>query len=203
MADDARSRTYEPVTGVTLALFAAVLAMTGIAGGKVGEQELVAHNERTGAYQWYQSKSMKQALVEGERDLLISLQKGGAIDLDRTHAVDSHISGLEASSAAYEKQKNEILLGSAAVGRDAWVQDIDGKLGLVKGAREWDARIAALEGTRASFDQASLFLQTGLVVGAISLVLQGPRARLAFVAGMMVLGATGTGFAVKAFLSAM
>ncbi len=203
MANEPKVNPYEPHTGVAIALFAMVLAMTGIAGGKVGEKELVAHNERTGAYQWYQSKSMKQALVEGQRDLLISLQKGGAIGLDQTHAVDSHLSGLEASSASYEKQKNEILLGSKAVGHDDWVQDIDGVFGKIKGAREWDADITALEGSRAEFDLASLFLQTGLVVGAISLVMKGPRARLVFLAGMATFGLTGTGFALNALLTAM
>jgi hypothetical protein len=51
---------------------------------------------------------------------------------------------LESDIGRYQKERKEILLGSKAAGQENWVLEEDGKLGQVKGAREWEAETKAI-----------------------------------------------------------
>ena len=73
---DAKKRLYEILFGVTLAVFAAVLAVADLGGGKYGGDEGLASNEKASALMWYQSKSIKQTLAEGQSETLRSLLAG-------------------------------------------------------------------------------------------------------------------------------
>jgi hypothetical protein len=102
----------------------------------------------------------------------------------------------------YRKEKVELLLGSAAVGKDNWAQDIEGEMGKVVGAKEWEKKLDTLGRAGDKFDMSVLFLQLCLVVGAVSLVLQEDRLKLAFFSGMVLLGVIGMIYSVQAFLMA-
>lgn len=195
-------RRFETWCGLVIAVFAAVLAITDLGAGKYGDDELIAHNEKGGAYLWYQSKGIKETLVEGQRDTLKALVEAGSIKPEQLPAIEKMVESLDADAARYGKEKKEILLGSKAVGQENWVQDVGGEMGKVIGAQEWQAKADALNDVGDVFDYATLFLQICLVMGAMSLILQDARLGRAFFTIMIVLGIVGTGFAVMAFMQA-
>ncbi|HKV12361.1 MAG TPA: DUF4337 domain-containing protein, partial [Thermoanaerobaculia bacterium] len=185
-----------------IALFAAVLAVTDLGAGKFGDDELIAHNEKNNAYLWYQSKGIKETLVEGQRDTLQSLVDAGSIKPEQLPAVQGLIGKLDGKVERYGKEKKEILLGSAAVGPEGWAQDMNGEMGKVRGAKEWESEALALGGAGDVFDYSTLFLQICLVLGAISLVVQGGGTRKSFFLAMIGLGVIGTVFSALAFYQA-
>ena len=196
---DGQDRRFELITGLLIAVFAAVLALSDLAGGKYGDDQLVAGNEKTSAYMWYQAKSIKETIVEGERNLLKVLIDSGSIVSDKTSELNRHIEGLDKNLARYEKEKNEILKGSSKVGKENWAVRVDNELGNVTGAIEWGEKAEALDDAGNFFDLAGLFLQLSLVLGAISLIIQSRTPQRVFFTLMVVLGITGSIIAAYAY----
>jgi Domain of unknown function (DUF4337) len=204
MAEETKDgkRHFETWCGLVIALFAAVLAITDLGAGKYGDDELIAHNEKGSAYLWYQSKGIKETLVEGQRDTLKALVEAGSIKPEQLPAIAKMVQSLDADAARYGKEKKEILLGSKTVGQESWAQDVGGEMGKVVGAQEWQAKADVLNDVGDVFDYSTLFLQICLVMGAMSLILQDAKLGRTFFTAMIVLGLIGAGFAVMAFLQA-
>lgn len=200
MSDESNSN-FEVRCGVVIAIFAAIMAVSDLIAGKYGDDEIIGANEKAAAYMWYQSKSIKETLVEGEKSLLESLQEAGAIQASAKAGVRDHIADLDRKIQRYRKEKNEILKGSQAVGKENWVQDIKGELGKIIGAQEIEAHLASLATAGDRFDMSSLFFQVCLVLGAMSLILKKTHLQNLFFAGMIMLGSLGTGISLWAFLS--
>lgn len=197
-----QGKRFEMICGVVIALFAAILAVNDLGAGKYGDDELIAHNEKSSGYLWYQSKGIKETQVEGQRDTLKALVAAGSIKADQLPAVEGLIARLDGKLERYGREKKEILLGSRTVGEENWVQDVNGKMGQVTGAKEWEARAEALGGVGDVFDYGTFFLQLCLVLGAISLILHGAGMRRSFFAGMVICGVAGTIFTLMAFHAA-
>lgn len=197
-----RAQHFELLSGVTLAFFAAVLAITDLGGGKYGDDEIIGTNEKSSMYQWYQSKSVKQSLVEGQRDMLQSLIDSKAIEKKYSASITIHIKKLNEEIDRYKKEKKELMLGSAAVGKDNWMQEVDGEKGKIVGAKEWEKKVEILGKAGDVFDLSVLWLQLCLVIGAISLVLKNPRLKWVFYGLMVGGGGIGIFFSVRAFLIA-
>lgn len=197
-----KGKRFEALCGILIALFAAVLAVTDLGAGKYGDDELIAHNEKNNAYLWYQSKGIKETLVEGQRDTLQSLVAAGSIQSEQLPAIQGLLQKLDDKVERYGKEKKEILVGSATVGQEGWAQDVEGEMGKVVGAKEWEGKAGVLDGVGNTFDTSTLFLQICLVLGAISLVVEGGATRRTFFAGMIVLGLLGAGFSALAFYQA-
>lgn len=195
-------KRFELMTAITLAIFAAILAVTDLAAGKYGDEEIIGANEKANIYDWYQSKSVKQSLLEGQKDLIRTLMDADSIKQGQTAALESLMTELDKEITRYAREKRELLLGSVAVGKENWAQDIDGELGKVIGAREWEAKLNVLGRAGDRFDLAVLFLQLCLVVGAVALVLQEDRLKLAFFGGMVFLGTVGIVYSAQAFIKA-
>ena len=196
------SKRFETWCGVVIALFAAVLAITDLGAGKYGDDELIAHNEKGSAYLWYQSKGIKETLVEGQRDTLQALVQAGSIRPEQLPAIQKMIQALDGDATRYGREKREILLGSKTVGRENWAQDVAGEMGKVTGAEEWRAKADALNEAGDVFNTSTFFLQICLVMGAMSLLLQHARLRNVFFMAMIGLGLVGLGFSLMAFLQA-
>lgn len=188
--------------GLTLAVFAAFLAINDLGAGKFGDDELIAHGQAQQSYAWYASKGLKENLAEGQLGLLESLVAAGTVAPEKAVGIQKNISDLQAQIARYEKEKKEILLGSAKVGEENWAQDIEGKFGVVTGAKEFDAHADALGKAGDLFDLGTLFLQISLVVGAISLILRNRGQRTLFYSACVLLGLIGAVYSSLAFLSA-
>lgn len=203
VAEPKSGNKFELLIGIVITLFAACLAISELGAGRYGDDEMIWHNEKANAFQWYNSKGIKQTLVEGQRDLLHALLESNTIREEQRDAVEKHVASLSKEIDRYKKEKKEILLGSAAVGKENWIQDVDGQLGKVIGAKELEAKGEVLGNAGDIFDYSSLFLQLSLVIGAISLVIQSNRLKYVFFSIMCALGVTGTIYAINAFTMAM
>ncbi|MCE9600526.1 MAG: DUF4337 domain-containing protein [Spirochaetia bacterium] len=199
---ETESKKFEILCGLTLAVFAAILAITDLGAGKYGDDEIIGHNDKSAAYAWYQSKSIKESLTVGQHDTLKVLVESGSIRQEQLPAMKKLLADLEADIARYKKEKKEILLGSAKVGKENWIQDVDGKLGQIVGAKEYDELVEKLGKAGDYFDMAVFFLQLSLVMGAISLVVQIPRMKNIFYGVMALLGAAGLVYSIIAFRAA-
>lgn len=198
-AEEKRKTRQDIIAGVTLAVFAAVLAICDLGAGKYGDDEILAANEKAAAYSWFQSKSVKQSLIEGEAGMLKALIDADAIDNGKISAVRDHIAKAEQKAKKYEREKNEILLGSEKVGKENWAQEQDGEMGKITGAKQWETKANDLGKAGDVFDLGTLFLQLCLVLGAIGIVMQGLRAKQIFYAAMCVLGTFGAWYTWQAY----
>jgi len=187
-----KARRLDLIAGVVLSLFAACMAINNLGAGKYGDDEMIAHNKQAAMYSWYQSKSLKQTMIAGQRDLILALVASNTVEKKKVSAMDTFSNTLTLQINRYEKEKNEILNGSKAVGEKNWIQKVDGKLGNVKGAEEWDKEATILGEAGDVFDRATLFLDICLVFGAISIVLQHYSGKRTFLAFMIVCGVIGT-----------
>lgn len=178
--------------GVMLSVFACVMAITNLGGAYSDWGMNYAQAEKSNAYAWYNSKGIKQNLAEGQRDTLASLVAAGVIGPQHAAATGDFIRKLDGKIARYEQEKNEILLGSEAVGEKNWVQDVDGKPGQVVGAKVWEAQSDAYGNVSEIFDLSNLVLQICLVVGAISLVVRREKSRRLFFRAAIALGTLGS-----------
>jgi len=199
MSEESGGLDFETRSGLMLAVFAAIMSISDLYAGAYGDDEIMGTNEKAAAFSWYQSKSTKESLVEGQVELLQSMVEAGAVAEASKPAIDAQLVKAKAEADRYKKEKKEILLGSAAVGQENWIQDVDGELGKVIGAKEWEAKLDALGAMGDRFDLASLFFQLSVVAGAVSITLKGERVRQTFFWGMMILGAIGTAISISAF----
>jgi hypothetical protein len=199
MSDEGAGDVFEMVTALTLAVLAAVLAVSDLGAGKYGDDEILGTNEKSAAYAWYQSKSIKQGQVEAERDLLAGLIQAGAVQEALVPAIQAEMAKQNDEVKRYKAEKKEILEGSAAVGPEGQVLDKDGEKGKIVGAKEWEAQLSVLGEAGDAFDLSALYLQLSLVMGTIALVLKRPGLRWTFYASMVLLGAAGCWYATAAF----
>lgn len=197
-AENAGKR-YELISGLTLAVLAAVLAVTDLGGGKYGDDEIIGTNEKSSAYSWYQSKSMKQIVLEQQKGLLETLTVSGSIAPESAAGVAQQIGALDQEITRYKAEKKEILEGSSKVGPEGQVLEKDGKLGQIVGANEWEAKLAVLGEAGDVFDLSTLFLQLCLVLGAVGLVLQAEKLKWVFYIAMVGCGVVGSWYSVQAF----
>lgn len=190
--------SFEMKCGIVIAVFAAIMALSDMFAGKYGEDEIKFINEKSSAYMWYQAKSIRETVIEGQRDLINTLVEGKSIGEASALKLQGHTDRLTKKIERYEKEKAEILKGSSQVGEANWVQDVDGKLGQVTGAQEYEKKIEILGNAGDQFDLSNLFFQICLVMGAISLVLTKPKLREIFFYVMICLGLMGSGFSIMA-----
>ncbi len=189
--------------GLTLALFAAILAVVDLGGGKFGDDEIIGTNEKANLYQWYQSKSIKQSIIEQEVQLLQGLIDAGAVTAKGQSALAQQLARAEQSAKRYDLEKREILLGSAAVGPSQQVLDVDGAKGKIIGTKPWERKLETLGLAGDKFDLATLWLQIALVFGAISLILSSEKLKTSFYYALVIGSLIGTSFGVQAFQIAL
>ena len=190
--------SFEIKCGVLIAIFAAVMALSDMFAGKYGEDEIKFINEKSSSYMWYQAKSIRETNVEGQRDLINTMIEGKSANDPAVAKLKEHTTQLTQKIERYEKEKKEILLGSSKVGEANWVQDVDGKLGQVIGAKEYEEKIEILGRAGDQFDLSNLFFQLCLVMGAISLVVKKEKLQSVFFYVMIALGVIGSIFSAVA-----
>lgn len=196
------TKKFEIISAVSIAIFAAILGITDLAAGKYGDDEILGSHSKANIYSWYQSKSVKQSLVEGQKELIQTLITSGAVESSHIPLLKKQIEQWDQDMDRYKKEKRELLEGSATIGRENWVQDVNGKFGAIVGAQEWEAKLNTLGQSGDLFDLAVLFLQLSLVVGAIALVVQQDRLKWIFLSVMVFQGFLGSFYAIRAFLLA-
>ncbi len=193
------SDRWEVRFGLALSVFAAVLALNELGASKFGDDEIQLGNEKTKAYMWFQSKSIKESVVKGQADVLDSLIESGSLLGDKVSTLQTLRGKLRTDLGRYKKEKDEILRGSKGVGEANWIQDVDGKLGQVVGAKEFEERQARLGQAGDRFDVGTLFLQVCLVFGAIGLIVKRHAMRRTFFIAMLALGTLGACFSALGY----
>jgi len=183
---------------LAIALFAAILSINDLFGGRFGSDELEMSNRRNNAYQWYQSKGIKETMLEGQLELLQSLLLSGTISSEKISAVEKLSNESKTRIARYSREKKEILQGSKALNKDQWIQDIEGELGKVVGAKEYDKFLQDLGDAGDLFDIGSMLLQICLVIGAIGIILNRDNMKSKFLALTLGTGLVGTLFFTRA-----
>lgn len=189
----------EMFTGLVLAVFAALMAISDLFAGKNGGDEVKAVNEKASAFMWYQSKSIRQNIAEGQEDLIETLMTAGVFKTEMNASIQKHLDSLKGKINKYDREKKEILLGSQTIGQENWAQEVDGKLGQVIGAKEWENEVNLRGEAGDRFDLASLFFQICLVLGAISLVIKKENLQKLFFGLMIGCGLVATSVSAWAF----
>ena len=199
------AKNLELFIGVVIAIFAAVLAINDLGAGRYGDDEMIAHNNQTKMYNWYQAKSIKETLYEGQLDLLTTLEKTNSIKEEHKNVVDSFKLQKAKQIKRYELEKEEILKGSSNIEKDKWIlkDEKTGEKGTTIGAKQWEDEAEKLGGAGDMYDLSSLFLQICIVFGAISLVIQKSSTRKIFFLLMIGMGIVGTYFMIHAYSIAM
>ena len=185
---------FETTSGLIISIIASFLAFIQIMDDNFGAEELKAVNEKAQAYQWQQAKGIKQNLVEGQIGLIETLIKSETINSDHVASLNGDLTKLKKKVERYEKEKNEILNGSESVGKDNWVQDVNGEMGKVIGAKDWEQKIQYYgeKGDKMAF--SSMFLQISIMMGGLALILQEKKLKLFFFYSTMILGLIGIVF---------
>lgn len=189
---------FEIRCGIVIAIFAAIMAVSDMFAGKYGDDEIKFINEKSNSYMWFQAKSIRATVTEGQRDLINTMLGSKTVGDPQIESLKEHTEKLSKKIAKYDKEKAEILKGSSVVGKENWVQDVNGELGKVTGALEYEQKINVLGEAGDQFDLSNLFFQLCLVMGAISLVTKELRLKKIFFFVMMGMGAVGTTFSLLA-----
>jgi hypothetical protein len=185
-------QNLEVISGMLIAIFATALAIIDLYAGKFGDDEIIASNEKSATYEWFQAKGVKEIVAESQVHMLKSLVTSGAIVPKDTTAMNIEIQYLDKKAKRYGTDKEEILKGSKNVDSSNWTQyDNDGKLGNIKGAFEWEKEVKVLSAAGDTFDTSLFFMQIALVFGAVSLMLKSFKMKIAFLCFMVVLSFIG------------
>lgn len=185
-------QNLEVISGMLIAIFATCLAIIDLYAGKFGDDEIIASNEKSATYEWFQAKGVKEIVAESQVHMLKSLVTSGAIVPKDTVAMNVEILYLDKKAKRYGTDKEEILKGSKNVDSTNWTQyDNDGKLGNIKGAFEWEKEVKVLSAAGDTFDTSLFFMQIALVFGAVSLMLKSYKMKIAFLCFMVVLSFIG------------
>ena len=192
------SERIEAVAGVLIAAIAALLAIAQLIGNNVEDTRKKAELSHSEMFNWYQSKSVKQSLQENylETIKLISYNNSSS----KTTA-DSLIKKITDDISRYKKEKKEIMIGSKNLDKKDWVQDLDGKMGVITGVKEWEKITNKLNDSEDKFDISNLFFQIALVLGAVCIIIyDNPKLQNWLLKMMILFAIIGITFAIWGFV---
>lgn len=186
------SERAEAVGGVLIAFFAALMAISQMINGELEEEMMIAHNKVVNYSNWYQSKSIKESLKEGELDYLQLLLESGIVLEDNKEGIKNKIDAIKGKIEKYGAEKKEILIGSANTPKDKWAQDLDGKMGKIVGINEWETFTKEYDNATKKFDLGMLFFQISIVLGAVCIIIyDNPKLQKTFIVLMIAFGIVG------------
>ncbi|WP_424000528.1 DUF4337 domain-containing protein [Maribacter sp. IgM3_T14_3] len=187
------SERAEAIGGVLIALFAALMAISQMVNGELEEEMMIAHNNVVSYSSWYQSKSIKESLKESELDYLGALIESGMVTEENRPVIEQKMTDVREKIVKYESEKIEILLGSEKVGKENWVQDIEGKMGIITGVKEWEQLTKTYDFATKKFDYALLFYQICIVLGAVCIIIyDSPTLQKGLIVLMIIFGIIAT-----------
>ncbi len=198
------SERTEAFAGVLIAFFAALMAISDLVNSNIEEEMRLAQNKNNSYFSWYQSKSVKQSLQESHLATLETFVKTGMIKPDKEAALKEEIEETKSDIKRYKAEKKEILEGSAKIPQSDWAQDLDGKMGVIVGVKEWEKKAEKLDIATNKFDIGMLFFQISLVLGAVCIVIyDNPRLQRLFTLAMISTGIIGITFSIYGYFLAL
>ncbi|MBD0849079.1 DUF4337 domain-containing protein [Maribacter arenosus] len=194
------SENAEAIGGVLIAFFAALMAIAQMVNGELEEEMMIAHNKVVNYSSWYQSKSIKESLMESELDYLEALMDAGVVSHENHDAITSKIKETKADIKKYGDEKTEILLGSSNIPKEEWAQDLDGQMGTIIGVKEWEILANEYDIATHKFDIGMLFFQISIVLGAICIIIyDNPKLQKGFIVLMVVCGIIGLAMSIYGY----
>lgn len=194
------SERAEAVGGVLIAFFAALMAISQLVNGEFEEEMMIAHNKQVSYSSWYQSKSIKESLKEGELDYLEALLMTGMVAEEKNGIIKQKITETKELIKKYNAEKTEILLGSSTIDKAAWVQDLDGEMGKIVGIKEWESLAEKYDVATKKFDYGMLFFQISIVLGAVCIIIyDNPKLQKTFIVLMVIFGIIGSLFSIYGY----
>jgi hypothetical protein len=186
------SERAEALSGILIAFFAALMAISDLTNGNIEEEMRIAVSKNSSYFSWYQSKSIKQSLQESHLATLTTFLKTGMVKPEKEAAMLEEIEKTKEDIKRYKMEKKEILEGSANIPKEEWIQDLDGKMGAIVGVKEWEKKAAHLNIATNKFDIGMLFFQISLVLGAVCIVIyDNPKLQRLFTYTMIGSGLVG------------
>ncbi|EAR01583.1 DUF4337 domain-containing protein [Maribacter sp. HTCC2170] len=197
------SENAEAIGGVLIAFFAALMAISQMVNGELEEEMMIAHNKVVHYSSWYQSKSIKESLKEGELNYLETLLSAGIVTQENQEIVKTRIRETSDKIAKYGAEKTELMLGSANIPKENWTQDLDGKMGVIVGVREWEVLADEYDVATKKFDIGMLFFQISIVLGAVCIIIyDNPKLQRMFIKLMVVFGTIGLIMSIYGYILA-
>lgn len=197
------SERAEALGGVLIAFFAALMAISQMVNGELEEEMMIAHNRVVNYSSWYQSKSIKESLMESELVYLETLMNTGMVMEEKSAIIVAKIEDTKEKIKKYSTEKIEILVGSANIPKEEWVQDLDGEMGKIVGVKEWEQLAGKYDNATKKFDLGMLFFQISIVLGAVCIIIyDNPKLQKAFIILMIVFGITGIVMSTYGYLLA-
>lgn len=205
-----KSNKFELMAGLTIAIFAAVLAVNDLGAGKYGDDESHMITEKGGDYSWYQAKSIKASLLKGQSDLVKELVESGVIPREKAAPVEESLKKQKETLTRYSVEMEAILNGYAAGTNhpayakfsDKQKEEFSKEFGQVIGAKKREKSLDNLGTAGDRYDMGTLFLQMALVLGAIGLVIQKPKFKWGFYLSMIAMGGVGLVYTVLGYVNA-
>jgi len=149
---------------------------------------------------WYQSKSIKESLKESELDYLEVLLNTDVISEEKKEIVLKKIEQTKNKIAKYDAEKKEILFGSSTLPEEKWIQDLDGKLGIITGVKEWEVLAEKYDIATRKFDFGVLFFQISIVLGAVCIIIyDNPKLQKTFIVLMIIFGVIGIALSIYGY----
>ncbi len=197
------SERAEAVGGVLIAFFAALMAIAQMVNGELEEEMMIAHNKVVNYSSWYQSKSIKQSLKESELDYLQALLHTDIVLENKQEHLLIKIEDTKSKVEKYRAEKKEILIGSANIPKEKWIQDLDGEIGAIVGIKEWEQLAVDYDLATKKFDLGMLFFQISIVLGAVCIIIyDNPKLQKTFITLMILFGIVGSILSIYGYILA-
>lgn len=197
------SENAEAISGVLIAFFAALMAISQMVNGELEEEMMIAHNKVVNYSSWYQSKSVKKSLKESELTYLETLMNAGVVPKENHQIINSRIEETVQKIKKYNAEKTEILLGSANIAKENWAQDLDGEMGVLTGVKEWKVLADEYDIATQKFDVGMLFFQISIVLGAVCIIIyNNAKLQRMFIKLMVAFGTIGLIMSIYGYIVA-
>jgi methionine synthase II (cobalamin-independent) len=187
-AEDAFSKRV----AITIAVLAVIISVIGNKGDNAKTDAIIKTTEAANKWAYFQSKSIKETAYETERDLLGVLAEAGVDPAKRKEAAEKCAKKI----AKYEVEKQAIGPGVVDPKTHEWVEQKDDKGEVIFSAAELDHEAKHLSAINDRTDQASLFLQIGVILCSVSILIKSHR----FWFAGMGLGLAGAAYGATAFM---
>lgn len=197
------SENAEAISGVLIAFFAALMAISQMVNGELEEEMMIAHNKVVNYSNWYQSKSIKKSLKESELTYLEVLMKAGVVPEENHQIINSKIEETIQKIKKYDAEKTEIHLGSANISKENWIQDLNGEMGVLIGVKEWEVLADEYDKATKKFDIGMLFFQISIVLGAVCIIIyNNAKLQRMFIKLMVIFGTIGLIMSIYGYIVA-
>ena len=197
------SEKAEAIGGVLIAFFAALMAISQMVNGELEEEMMISHNKVVDYSSWYQSKSIKESLAKSELNYLETILFTDMVAEDKKNIVEDRIAGIKVKISKYQAEKKELMIGSSNLPKEEWAQDLEGEMGKIVGANEWEELAEEYDRATKKFDVGMLFFQLSIVLGAICIIIyDNSKLQMSFIKLMTVFGIIGTVLSIYGYILA-